>query len=192
MPQNKNEIGCYEFSKLKAIPYLEAKLKADPATYEHCKNVAALSLHLVKLTNYNINEALVYYSGLFHDVGKTVIRPELLNKKEPLSNSEYKQIQEHSELGFQILQRFQLPEEIRNTAFLHHEKYDGSGYPLGYAGKKIPTIARIVHIADVFDALTSDRPYRGALPTDEALIIMAECSENFDPELFHIFLSTYL
>ena len=192
MSQNKNEIGCYEFSKLKAIPYLEAKLKADPATYEHCKHVANLSLRLVRQTSLNIDEALVYYSGLFHDIGKTVIVPELLNKKEPLSDSEYKQIQEHSELGLQILQRFQLPAEILDTAFLHHEKYDGSGYPLGYAGEKIPVIARIVHISDVFDALTSDRPYRQALPIDEALKIMAECDKNFDPELYFIFLSTCL
>lgn len=192
MPQKNDKIGCYEFSKLKAIPYLEAKLKADSSTYEHCKNVANLSLRLVKQTNLNIDEALIYYSGLFHDIGKTVIIPELLNKKEPLSDWEYQQIQEHSTLGFQILQRFHLPAEILYAALLHHEKYDGSGYPMGYTGGKIPVIARIVHISDVFDALTSDRPYRKALSIQETLNIMEKSKRDFNPELYSVFLSTCL
>ena len=144
-----------------------------------------------KQTVYELDEFLVYYSGLFHDIGKSITPLSVLGKEKPLIFDEFSQIKEHAKLGFRILQEYKFPSEILFAALLHHEKYDGNGYPIGFKGKEIPLIARIISICDVFDALTSNRPYRKEYTLIEALKIMKDSKEQFDPELLDLFFTKY-
>lgn len=171
------------------VPYLEAKLKFDPVTYKHSINVARLCLQLLKFSDYSVDEDLIYYVGLFHDIGKTKITTHILQKNCKLTSFEFNQMMEHTTLGYNILLKHNFPTEVLLAAQLHHEKYDGTGYPLGLIANETPIVARIVSICDVFDALTSDRPYRKAYSMGEALQIMSNSTGQFDPELFSIFIS---
>ncbi len=172
---------------LDKVADFEAKLKFDPTTYQHSLDVANLSIQLLKHSRYELDEVLIYYAGLFHDIGKSIMPLSVLKKENPLSRDEFNQIKEHAKQGFRILQKYKFPSDLLFAALLHHEKYDGSGYPIGFIGKEIPVIARIVNICDVFDALTSDRPYRKAYSIQEALQIMENSREQFDPELIDVF-----
>lgn len=176
---------------LEKVADFEAKLKFDPTTYHHSLNVANLSIQLSKQSRYDLDEVMIYYAGLFHDIGKSIMPLTVLKKENPLSREEFGQIKEHAKQGFRILQKYKFPSDVLFAALLHHEKYDGSGYPIGFIGKEIPIIARIVNICDVFDALTSDRPYRKAYPVKESLQIMENSSIQFDPELIDVFLTRF-
>lgn len=98
-------------------------------------------------------------------------------------------IQQHPELGFKLVEALDLNPIIGEVILNHHENFDGTGYPAQLKGKEIPFTARIVRIADVFDALTSDRPYRKAYSLEQALSIMEKQKSQFDPELYKIFLT---
>lgn len=172
---------------LEKVADFETKLKFDSTTYQHSLNVANLSIQLLKYSRYDYEEVLIYYSGLFHDIGKSIMPLTILQKENPLTRDEFNQIKEHAKQGFRILQKYKFPSDVLFAALLHHEKFDGSGYPIGFIGKEIPVIARIVNICDVFDALTSDRPYRSAYSVKEALEIMTRSKGQYDPELFEIF-----
>lgn len=176
---------------LEKVADFEAKLKFDPTTYLHSLNVANLSIQLSKQSRYDLDEVMIYYAGLFHDIGKSIMPLTVLKKENPLSREEFGQIKEHAKQGFRILQKYKFPSDVLFAALLHHEKYDGSGYPIGFIGKEIPIIARIVNICDVFDALTSDRPYRKAYPVKESLQIMENSRKQFDPELIDVFLTRF-
>jgi putative nucleotidyltransferase with HDIG domain len=176
---------------LEKVADFEVKLKFDAMTYQHSLNVANLSVQLSKQSPYDMDEVLLYYSGLFHDIGKSMTAPGILGKEAPLSIEEFSQLKEHPKQGFRILQKYSFPSDVLFSALLHHEKYDGSGYPIGFIGKEIPAAARIVSICDVFDALTSDRPYRKAYSEHEALQIMENSRSQFDPELIDIFFTKY-
>lgn len=173
------------------IADFEKKLRFDSTTYQHSLSVASLSMQLLKKTRYDFNEVLIYYAGLFHDIGKSIMPLTVLKKRNPLTGDEYDQIKEHAKHGFRILQKHKFPPDILFAALLHHEKYDGSGYPIGFIGREIPVIARIVNICDVFDALISERPYRKAYSIKDALQIMTNSSEQFDPELIDIFITMF-
>jgi putative nucleotidyltransferase with HDIG domain len=176
---------------MERVADFETKLKFDAMTYQHSLNVATLSVQLSKQSPYDLDEVLVYYSGLFHDIGKSVTPLDILRKDAALSEEEFRQLKEHPKQGFRILQQYRFPSEILFAALLHHEKFDGSGYPIGFIGKEIPAAARIVSICDVFDALTSDRTYRKAYSEQKALDIMEYSRSQFDPELLDIFFSRY-
>lgn len=167
----------------------ESKLKFDTTTYHHSLSVAGLSVQLLNQSKYNLDKNLVYYAGLFHDIGKSITPITVLEKENPLSPDEFEQIKEHAKHGFRILQKYKFPSDVLFAALLHHERYDGSGYPIGFTGEEIPVIARIVNICDVFDALTSDRPYRKAFSFKNALQMMEQDKEQYDPELADIFLT---
>lgn len=172
---------------LEKVADFEEKLKFDPTTYRHCLNVASWSVQLVKNSRYELDEVVVYYAGLFHDIGKSMISLAVLDKEKELDRDEFNTIKEHARHGFRILQKYKFPSDVLFAALLHHEKYDGSGYPIGFMGKEIPLIARIVNVCDVFDALTSERPHRKAYSIKEALQIMENSRKQFDPELLDIF-----
>jgi len=176
---------------LEKVADFEAKLKFDTTTYRHSLNVASLSIQLLKESRYDLDEVLIYHAALFHDIGKSIMPLTILKKENPLSRDEFSQIKEHAKQGFRILQKYKFPSDVLFAALLHHEKYDGSGYPIGFIGKEIPVIARIVNICDVFDALTSDRPYRKAYSVKEALQIMENSREQYDPELYDIFIAKF-
>ncbi|MDD3168893.1 MAG: HD domain-containing protein [Eubacteriales bacterium] len=169
----------------------ESKLKFEPMTYQHSLNVATLSIQLANQSEYELDEVIIYYAGLFHDIGKSIMPLTVLKKEALLTKDEFSQMKEHAKQGFRILQKYKFPSDVLFAALLHHEKYDGSGYPIGFIGKEIPVIARIVAICDVLDALTSDRPYRKAYSLKASLQIMENSREQFDPVLIDVFLTGF-
>lgn len=162
----------------------------DPYTRDHSERVsryAALLGERIGLQGLELNA--VRRGGLFHDIGKIAIRDDVLLKPERLDPGERRDIERHPEEGAKLI------EHMRTLAYAipvishHHERWDGSGYPAGLAGEEIPLVARVTTIADVFDALTTNRPYRAASPYAEALDIMAsEARRGFwDPRLLEEF-----
>ena len=136
---------------------------------------------------------LVRLAAPLHDAGKISIPEQILRKPGPLSPDERELIETHSGAGYRILagSEAELLQVAARIAQSHHERFDGSGYPRGLVGQEIPIEARIVSIADVFDALTGTRPYRAALTVDEAVEIMLESrGSHFDPELLDCFFAS--
>lgn len=108
------------------------------------------------------------HAGLLHDIGKVAIPDAILLKPGPLDDAEFRQMQTHSTIGRQILEPMALLRSVGQIVEQHHERFDGGGYPNRLAGDSILLSARIISVADAFDAMTSTRPYRKALPHDEA------------------------
>ncbi|WP_425058819.1 putative cyclic di-GMP phosphodiesterase [Sporomusa carbonis] len=132
----------------------------------------------------------ISHAAILHDIGKLQISQEILNKPGSLSPEEFEIVKKHSEYGFYMLSHIDEFKNIRSAILYHHEKFDGSGYPEGRKGQNIPLISRILTIADVFEAVTSDRPYRQAISPIEALKIIEEGKgTHFDPVLSDVFIS---
>ena len=142
------------------------------------------------------NTRLIIQSSQLHDVGKIAIRDNILMKQGPLTKEEFEQMKTHTSFGEKIIEKIQL--STRESIFLvhakimagtHHEKWDGTGYPHGFAGLGIPLQGRLMALVDVYDALTSERPYKKAYTHEEALEIIREgCGKQFDPSLIDAFL----
>jgi putative two-component system response regulator len=131
-------------------------------------------------------------AGQMHDIGKIAIPDHILLKAGPLTAEERGQMQTHAEIGRRILHGSESPllQLAESIAWTHHEKFDGSGYPRGLSGEEIPEEGRIAAVADVFDALTRDRPYREAMPMAAAAAVMAEGrGSHFDPGVLDTFMS---
>jgi putative nucleotidyltransferase with HDIG domain len=163
--------------------------RKDPYTKGHSDRVAALALLLAKEVGLKTHMVkTIVAAGLLHDIGKINIDDAILNKPGKLTDAEFHHIKKHPELGVALLRGKEFPWDLRPLILHHHEKIDGTGYPLGLKGEDIPLGARIICIADVFDALTSDRIYRKAFGTIKALEIMNEESgRTFDPVLLKSF-----
>jgi HD-GYP domain-containing protein (c-di-GMP phosphodiesterase class II) len=132
----------------------------------------------------------IVYGSWLHDCGKIGVPEAILNSPECLTEKEWLTIKQHPAWGADVARQAQLSPVVINIIQFHHERWDGEGYPTGVVGRDIPLEARVVTIADVFDALTSDRPYRKALPQAEARKTMAGIAGTMlDPELTEIFLS---
>ncbi len=162
-------------------------------TFAHSVNVCALSVLLAASMSYNQERLRELALGaLLHDVGKLEISNDILNKPSQLDPDEWRIMQHHPKAGFQILKkRGQVSTPAMIISYAHHERYDGSGYPRGVAGDEIHEYARLVAIADVFDALTADRPYRSGLMLHEAYdLLMASSGAHFDPRLLAKFLQS--
>ena len=129
--------------------------------------------------------------AFLHDVGKTEVPEEILNKPGRLTDEERALMEQHTVIGDEMLAPVEFPWDIRPMVRSHHERWDGRGYPDRLAAEDIPRAARILRIADVFDALTTARSYRRPLSPDEALEIMVQDEGSFDPELFDLFLELY-
>lgn len=163
----------------------------DNETAKHTIRMGLLAEHLSQLCNLptdlckNLRDA-----APLHDVGKIGISDTILLKPGKLTADEFQEMKKHSEIGYRILSEsnaeiFKLGSEI---ALTHHEKFDGSGYPKGLAGNAIPIVGRIAAICDVFDALTSERPYKKAFSIEATLDIMVKGrGQHFDPQLFDLF-----
>ena len=128
------------------------------------------------------------YAARLHDLGRVGIDDDIMLKSGPLTTAERGAIETHPAIGYNFLKRSQLPKEITETILYHHENWDGTGYPKHLKGEEIPLFSRIVHIADVWDALTEDRPYRKAMDMTAALHTMNMNVSRFDPKLYSIFL----
>jgi HD-GYP domain-containing protein (c-di-GMP phosphodiesterase class II) len=159
--------------------------------YRHGVNVAALSALLgswIGLEKSQIN--LLVYSALLHDFGKTKVDREVLKKEVPLSKNEFNLIKTHANMGYQIIKQISfLDKAVSYGVLMHHERIDGSGYPLGLKGEAIHQFAKIIAIADVFDAINSDRGYKKKKPPFEALqLVKTESLGKLDYEYAKIFL----
>jgi putative nucleotidyltransferase with HDIG domain len=157
----------------------------DAYTAGHCERVADYACRLAALTGLSGRDLNWFRMGAFlHDVGKVDVPVEVLNKPGKLSREERVTIEAHTTAGHRIVSELDFPWDIAPMVRSHHEHWDGTGYPDGLAGEEIPLVARVLCIADVFDALTTTRSYRPALPADEALRIMQrESGRLFDPKL---------
>ncbi len=170
-------------------------LRTSPSEYStetHSINVCAYSLAIANsMGKFGHEEMRALGTGaLLHDIGKYKIDEDIINKREPLSTHEWEELKKHPEYGLKMLERFEeLPPGTLPVVMLHHEKVNGSGYPAGLKGNDIPLAARIACIADIFDAITSDRAYKGAVSSYEALIKMSDEMQGLiDSEVFAHFL----
>jgi putative nucleotidyltransferase with HDIG domain len=135
-----------------------------------------------------VEQELVHLCGLVHDIGKIGLPAGLLEKPGPLTLEERRQMERHSEIGERILRNVDDYAEIADVVRSHHERIDGMGYPDGLPGDDIPLLARIIGVADAYDAMTSDRPYRAALPSRIARLRLAQAVETqFDTSVVAAF-----
>ncbi len=156
---------------------------------DHSNNVKNLTLKLAARIGFQADKLKsLGHAALLHDIGKIIISESVTDKPTRLSEHEYLIMKQHTLLGYQILQPLNLDPLIRNVVLYHHESYDGSGYLVGLRGDEISLAARIVKIADTYDALTSDRPYRAAYSSEQAIKLLREEHQHFDPFLLDEFL----
>ncbi len=143
------------------LDLLQAARDFDDSIYIHTVGVCLISIIIGLKAQFNeeqLNELIL--CAIFHDIGKITIPEELLNKQGRLTEDELEEIRSHTTLGYSLLSQTNLPEDVSLCALHHHERFDGTGYPDGLAGQRIPFYARYVAIADVYYAMTSKRPYR--------------------------------
>jgi len=165
----------------------------DPYTRGHCDRVADYAERLARAAG--VEEPLITcirHGSILHDCGKIGVPEEVLNFPGKLTPEEFEIIKQHPDWGTQVAREANLPEAVVNVILYHHERGDGSGYPAGLSGKAIPLEARIAAIADVFDALTSDRPYRKGNTIGDATAILNGLAGLLDTELLEIFKRTVI
>ena len=163
----------------------------DDYTFSHNINVATLSMVIGQAMGLTLEELRSLGSGaLLHDLGKLRIPAWILNKKGKLSASEFEEITRHPRLGIDLLgNTHDLAPKSREVILQHHEKFEGRGYPDGYSGDNISLFARICAVADVYDALTTQRPFRPAFSPYQAMrTLVGSASTHFDPEILRVFL----
>jgi putative two-component system response regulator len=165
----------------------------DPYTRGHCDRVAAYALLIAPALSVGEEMMLLIKHGSWlHDCGKIGVPEAILNKHGRLSDSEIVIMKKHPIWGAEVGNQAMLHPKILNIIRFHHERYDGSGYPTGIAGDAIPLEARIVAVADVFDALTTDRPYREGLSREQAWEVMRSMKgKELDPDLVDIFMMEF-
>ena len=162
----------------------------DNYTYSHCVNVAVISIILgISLNLPKKKLTYLCIGALIHDIGKSFIPKEVLQKPGRLTPEEFEIIKYHSRYGYDFIKNFfDLSSHIKLIVLQHHERFDGLGYPNSLRGDKISYLARIVSIADVYDALTSDRPYKRAMcPSDALEYLMSNAGTLFDYDMINIF-----
>ncbi len=166
---------------------IEAK---DSYTGEHVEYTSAIAEEIARYLKLPRREVTnVKHAAVLHDLGKVGIEGKILSKRGPLSVRERETIKSHPSIAAEILREIHVLREAIPAILYHHERYDGKGYPLGLKGDEIPLSARIVSVADVYQALISDRPYRRAYTRKKALeMIKKESGSHFDPKIVKIFL----
>jgi putative two-component system response regulator len=162
----------------------------DCYTNGHSTRVAEYARKIVKAMNGSIQEQNnIYYMGLLHDIGKIGVPDEIINKPAKLTYEEFEIIKTHPNIGARILENISAFPGVSNGARWHHERYDGRGYPDGLVGTQIPLEARIIGVADAYDAMTSNRSYRNSLPQS---VVREEIERGkgtqFDPEIADVML----
>jgi putative nucleotidyltransferase with HDIG domain len=162
------------------VESLEAR---DQYTAGHSRRVSLYSVWIGQQMGLSPAELeRLRIGALLHDIGKIGIPDAVLLKDGRLTDEEFATIKKHPEIGVRILERIGAFGEYLGAVGLHHENHDGSGYPKGLRGEAIPVDARIVHVADAYDAMTSNRPYRQRMPEEKVRRILRECSgTQFDP-----------
>jgi putative two-component system response regulator len=161
----------------------------DRETEGHSRRVTDLTVKLAQTINISEAEITHYRRGaLLHDMGKIGIPDSILHKPDELNEEEWTIMRKHPQLAYDMLYPIEYLRPALDIPYSHHEKWDGSGYPRGLKGEEIPMSARLFAIADVWDALTSDRPYRKAWTEEQALAYIREQSgKHFDPQVVELF-----
>lgn len=164
----------------------------DPYTRHHSENVSKYAVEIAQEMELSAELCdIIRIGGLLHDIGKIGIPEHILTKKGKLTEEEYNIIKTHPNIGYKIIKHITNFSEngVLDIVLYHHERYDGSGYPNGLKGKEIPLLARIVAVADTFDAMVSQRVYREKLDLNSTLgEIVQNKGTQFDPEIVDIFL----
>ena len=166
---------------------MEAK---DPYTRQHSRRVTNLAVLTAEVMELDLGhlEALKF-AGYLHDIGKIGIKDHILLKESRLNDHEYREIKRHPVIGESIIRAMDLSQDERHIVRHHHERWDGTGYPDGLAGEDIPLLARVVAVADAYDAMTSDRSYRRSRGVSEAVDELNRCAgTQFDPQVVEAFL----
>jgi putative nucleotidyltransferase with HDIG domain len=173
--------------------WLSALRLRDQETEGHAHRVMEMTLHLARQIGIPDAELIHIRRGaILHDIGKMAIPDSILFKPAPLTEQEWKIMRRHPVIATEILSPIPYLAPALPIPCSHHEKWDGSGYPDGLAGTDIPIAARIFAFADVYDALTSDRPYRRAWPQEDALdYIFKQSGAHFDPSIAPVFISMF-
>jgi putative nucleotidyltransferase with HDIG domain len=163
----------------------------DAETEGHSKRVTAFTIHIARTIGLPPDRIRVIARGAFlHDVGMMAIPDATLRKTVHVSPAEQAILRQHALLGYQMLRKIPFLHEAADIVHSHHERFDGSGYPRGLKGEQIPLGARILAIADTFDAMTSDRPYRAAQSISSGRReIERQSGKQFDPEIVKVFLT---
>ncbi|MBR5579661.1 MAG: HD-GYP domain-containing protein [Lachnospiraceae bacterium] len=166
----------------------------DDSTFTHCMNVAIICNILAKWLKMRDEDVkLATLCGLLHDIGKLAIPEELIKKPGKLTDEEYAIVKSHAQLGYDILKSQNINPYIKEAALMHHERYDGTGYPQGLKGDEISIFARIVAIADVYEAMTADRVYReGICPFDVIEKLEKETYGKYDTYFMSVFLENIM
>lgn len=166
----------------------------DPYTRGHCERVAKYAVAMgdrLGLSQSALEE--IRYGGWLHDCGKIGVPEKILNQSGPLDKSQLTVVKCHPSWGADVARQARLPQKVINIILCHHEHYDGEGYPLQLKGLDIPLEARIVSVADTFDAMTSDRPYRKGCSKLEAMEILRDLKgKSLDPEMVDLFQEIHL
>lgn len=163
----------------------------DVYTYEHSIRVTDISVQIAHEFGFSsLEQKVIFEAALLHDVGKLAIPKSILMKPEKLTKDEWEVIYQHPVVSEAIVGQLPFLSNILPVIRHHHERYDGKGYPDGLVGRKIPFAARIIALADAFDAMTTKRPYRNAISFQKALnIIHKESGKQFDPFVVKAFLN---
>jgi ribonuclease P protein subunit RPR2 len=161
----------------------------DAYTSNHAERVTAYGMEIARALGLSVSDAPdLEFGFLLHDIGKLAIPDSILYKPGRLTQGERALVVQHPVVGAEIVRHIEFLAEPLQVVRHHHERWDGSGYPDGLAGEEIPLSARVFAVADVLDALTSDRPYRSASQLDVAReMIVAESGRHFDPRVIEAF-----
>ena len=165
----------------------------DPSLYGHLTRVQIYAVDVgTELGLQGSELEALRTAALLHDIGKLAIPDHILSKPGKLTAAEFEEMKTHAVIGAEILKRMQLPYLVSQIVLTHHEKWNGKGYPYGLKGREIPRAARVLSAVDCLDALFSDRPYRRALPLDQAVAFVAsESSHSYDPDVVAMLQSRY-
>jgi len=165
----------------------------DPYTAGHLERVRRLALNLAFALNWNTEDiAILEFGAILHDIGKIVVPSQVLKKTGPLTKEEWKLMRQHPEVGAKMLEGVDHLKAAVPYVLNHHEWWNGSGYPCGLKGEKIPREGRLLAIADAFDAMTTNRPYHSSMPASDALDELARYRGiYFDPDMVDAFIQTY-
>ena len=162
--QNTMELFHNDGNTFSFFNMMQNMRQYDDLTYAHCINVSLISNVLANWLHFSQEDIeMATLCGLFHDVGKLAIPDQIIKKPDKLTDQEYAIVKKHTIEGYNILKKQKIHDHIKNTALMHHERCDGTGYPLGIGADRIDKFAKIVSIADVYDAMTAARVYRGPL-----------------------------
>ena len=173
---------------------ISALKTSDEYTFKHSVDVATISMIVAKkmgMSDTEIHEIGV--TGLLHDVGKTKIPPEILNKPARLDDAEFEIMRQHSVYSYRIIQdNTDLPNEVKLGVLQHHEKINGAGYPMSVPGAKITPYAKVIAVADIYDALVTERPYKSAFSQREAVEMIMSMTQELDLFAMESFLQSMI